>query len=171
MKSKGVSLWVFPEGTRSSSEASNMLPFKKGAFHLAVQAGVPIVPVVCENYWRLYRKGTLEEGSLRIRVLPPIPTQGLTPADVSQLAERTREQMLEVLREISAPVPGEAARESTPKPSTPAPPVAPTLEAESVVDVRDILPQGQPVDTTLHRSVTGSESEATDEDMVVVDRP
>jgi lysophosphatidate acyltransferase len=62
-----VSLWVFPEGTRSSSEAPNLLPFKKGAFHLAVQAGVPIIPVVCENYWRLYRKGTLEEGTLRIR--------------------------------------------------------------------------------------------------------
>ncbi|KAG8747081.1 1-acylglycerol-3-phosphate O-acyltransferase [Ceratobasidium sp. 414] len=171
MKSKGVSLWVFPEGTRSSSETPNMLSFKKGAFHLAVQAGVPIVPVVCENYWRLYRKGTLEEGSLRIRVLPPIPTHDLTPADVAQLAERTREQMLEVLREISVPVSGATARESTPKPSTPAPPVAPTLESESVVDVRDILPRGQPVGTTLHRSVTGSESEATDEDMVVVDRP
>jgi len=62
MKSKGVSLWVFPEGTRSSSEAPNLLAFKKGAFHLAVQAGVPIIPVVCENYWRLYRKDTLNEG-------------------------------------------------------------------------------------------------------------
>ncbi|KAG9120601.1 1-acylglycerol-3-phosphate O-acyltransferase [Ceratobasidium sp. 392] len=171
MKSKGVSLWVFPEGTRSSSEVPKMLPFKKGAFHLAVQAGVPIVPVVCENYWRLYRKGTLEEGSLRIRVLPPISTRGLSPADVTQLAERTREQMLDVLREISVAVPSE--RESTPKPSTPLPAVVPTLESESVVDVREILPEGKPMDasTTLHRSVTGSESEATDEDMVVVDRP
>ncbi|KAG8720453.1 1-acylglycerol-3-phosphate O-acyltransferase [Ceratobasidium sp. 395] len=174
MKSKGVSLWVFPEGTRSSSEASNMLPFKKGAFHLAVQAGVPIVPVVCENYWRLYRKGTLEEGTLRIRVLPPISTAGLTPADVTELAERTREQMLDVLREISVPVSGERGRrESTPKPSTPLPAVLPPMESESVVDVREMLPEGKPMDasTTLYRSVTGSESEATDEDMVVVDRP
>jgi lysophosphatidate acyltransferase len=69
-----VSLWVFPEGTRSSSESPNLLPFKKGAFHLAVQAGVPIVPVVCENYWRLYRKGTLEEGALRIKGSSSLPS-------------------------------------------------------------------------------------------------
>lgn len=43
-----------------------MLPFKKGAFHLAVQAGVPIVPVVCQNYWHLYHKGVLEPGKLKI---------------------------------------------------------------------------------------------------------
>jgi len=180
MKSKGVSLWVFPEGTRSSSESPNLLSFKKGAFHLAVQAGVPIVPVVCENYWRLYRKGTLEEGALRIRVLPPISTTGLTPADVTELAERTRETMLDTLREISVPV-DRRARESTPKPTTPAPvatpPLAPAPESESIVDVREMLPQGMATGyrddapTTLHRSVAGSESEATDEDMVVVDRP
>lgn len=173
MKSKGVSLWVFPEGTRSSSEAPNLLPFKKGAFHLAVQAGVPIVPVVCENYWRLYRKGTLDEGSLRIRVLPPIPTHGLTPADVTQLAERTREQMLEVLREISLPVSDikERVREETPKPSVIPPPV-PTPEpvSESMVDVREILPEGKPMESSTP-TLLGNESEATDEDMVVVDRP
>ncbi|KAF8759659.1 1-acylglycerol-3-phosphate O [Rhizoctonia solani] len=126
MKSKGVSnlpnwSWAhkftvdpgfamgIPEGTRSSSEKPDLLSFKKGAFHLAVQAGVPIVPVVCENYWRLYRKGTLEEGTLKIKVLPPILTKGLTAEDVTELAERTRESMLETLREISIPVLSDAA--------------------------------------------------------------
>jgi 1-acyl-sn-glycerol-3-phosphate acyltransferase len=37
MKRKGVSLWIFPEGTRSLRKEDEMLPFKKGAFHLAVQ--------------------------------------------------------------------------------------------------------------------------------------
>lgn len=176
MKSKAVSLWVFPEGTRASSEAPNLLQFKKGAFHLAVQAGVPIVPVVCENYWRLYRKGTLEEGTLRIRVLPPIPTKGLTAADVTQLAERTRESMLATLRDISAPYPSDA-RESTPKPSpAPVTPPVPVPESDSIVDIRDILPEGKSTQRAeppeaMHRSVPGSESEATDEDLVVVDRP
>lgn len=63
-----VSLWVFPEGTRSSSAEPELLPFKKGAFHLAVQAQVPIVPVVCENYHRLFDSKTrMEEGNLKIR--------------------------------------------------------------------------------------------------------
>ncbi|ELU38375.1 1-acylglycerol-3-phosphate O-acyltransferase [Rhizoctonia solani AG-1 IA] len=162
MKSKGVSLWVFPEGTRSSSEKPDLLSFKKGAFHLAVQAGVPIVPVVCENYWRLYRKGTLEEGTLKIKVLPPIPTKGLTAEDVTELAERTRESMLETLREISIPVLSDA-RESTPKPST-VPTPASVPESESIVDVRELLPQGknmsrEEVPTVSQRSVAGSESE------------
>ncbi|CAE6502047.1 unnamed protein product [Rhizoctonia solani] len=173
MKSKGISLWVFPEGTRSSSQVPNLLPFKKGAFHLAVQAGVPIVPIVCENYWRLYRKGTLEEGTLKIKVLPPIPTEGLTSTDVTELAERTRETMLATLRQISVSVPSDV-RESTPKPST-VPTPASVPESESIVDVREMLPQGiqkEESPAALHRSVTGSESEATtDEDLVVVDRP
>ncbi|CAE6396935.1 unnamed protein product [Rhizoctonia solani] len=174
MKSKGVSLWVFPEGTRSSSEAPDLLSYKKGAFHLAVQAGVPIVPVVCENYWRLYRKGVLDEGTLKIRVLPPIPTKDLTAADVTELAERTRESMLQTLKDISVRVPSDA-RESTPKPST-VPTPASVPESESIVDVRELLPEGKSTSreeapTASQRSVAGSESEATDEDMVVVDRP
>lgn len=44
------SVYMFPEGTRSYAKDPMLLPFKKGAFHLAVQAGVPIVPVVVANY-------------------------------------------------------------------------------------------------------------------------
>lgn len=44
------SVYMFPEGTRSYAKEPELLPFKKGAFHLAVQAGVPIVPVVVANY-------------------------------------------------------------------------------------------------------------------------
>ncbi len=43
-------VYMFPEGTRSYSKEPMLLPFKKGAFHLAVQAGVPIIPVVVANY-------------------------------------------------------------------------------------------------------------------------
>ncbi|KAI1143880.1 acyltransferase-domain-containing protein [Hypoxylon sp. FL0543] len=52
------SVYIFPEGTRSYSKEPELLPFKKGAFHLAVQAGVPIVPVVVANYSHvLYIRG------------------------------------------------------------------------------------------------------------------
>ena len=67
MKRQGLSLWMFPEGTRTLQEEPGMKPFKKGGFHLAVQSGIPIIPVVCENYWRLYRKGVFESGVLKIK--------------------------------------------------------------------------------------------------------
>lgn len=50
IRAKRQSVYMFPEGTRSYTKDPTLLPFKKGAFHLAVQAGVPIVPVVVANY-------------------------------------------------------------------------------------------------------------------------
>ena len=51
MRKEGLSVFIFPEGTRSYADGPEMGAFKKGAFHLAVKAGVPIVPVVAGNYW------------------------------------------------------------------------------------------------------------------------
>ncbi|KAF9266176.1 1-acylglycerol-3-phosphate O [Marasmius fiardii PR-910] len=107
MRKKRTSLWIYPEGTRNLSEVPDMLPFKKGGFHLAIQAGIPIVPVVSENYWHLYHKGHFEGGEARIRVLPPVPTTGMTAADVPELISKVRNQMLEALRDISSHVPAE----------------------------------------------------------------
>jgi len=67
MKSKGISLMMYPEGTRHNQEEPSLLPFKKGAFHLAVQAGIPIVPVICENYWRIYHKSVFDTGTIKLR--------------------------------------------------------------------------------------------------------
>jgi lysophosphatidate acyltransferase len=67
MKKLGTSLWMFPEGTRHCQEVPDMLPLKKGGFHLAVQAGIPIVPIVAENYWRMYHHGVFEEGRMKVR--------------------------------------------------------------------------------------------------------
>ena len=63
---KRQSVFIFPEGTRSNASEPVLLPFKKGAFHLAIQAKVPIVPVVAANYsgvlsikeWR-FRRGDI----------------------------------------------------------------------------------------------------------------
>lgn len=55
MREHKQSVFMFPEGTRSYSLKPDLLPFKKGAFHLAVKAQVPIVPVVVENYSHLLR--------------------------------------------------------------------------------------------------------------------
>lgn len=68
MKKKGVSLWIFPEGTRASHVEPTLLPFKKGAFHLAIQSQVPVVVVVCENYNRLFDGRTrFDSGRLKIK--------------------------------------------------------------------------------------------------------
>ena len=69
MKEKKMSIFIFAEGTRSNTPQPTMLPFKKGAFHLAVQGQFPIIPIVMENYNSLY-DGTskrFEAGELVIR--------------------------------------------------------------------------------------------------------
>ncbi|WWC85697.1 uncharacterized protein L201_000563 [Kwoniella dendrophila CBS 6074] len=148
MKKKGVSLWVFPEGTRASSAEPALLPFKKGAFHLAVQAQVPIVPVVVENYNRLFDgRSRFESGKLRIKVLPPIPTVGLTADDVTKLSEDTRERMLNALRDISEPGPSEKQ-------------TAQITEAEQFSDdVKNIEDQNK---KTVHLNVEGDQNNQED---------
>jgi lysophosphatidate acyltransferase len=69
------SVYMFPEGTRSYAKEPMLLPFKKGAFHLAVQAGVPIVPVVVANYSNiLYVQGwKFISGKIPIKGSPQMP--------------------------------------------------------------------------------------------------
>ncbi|KAK8055922.1 hypothetical protein PG993_001149 [Apiospora rasikravindrae] len=104
MKQLKQSVYMFPEGTRSYSKEPTLLPFKKGAFHLAVQAGVPIVPVVVANYSHvLYVKSFIfNSGKVPVKVLDPIPTTGLTAADVDELTRSTREVMLQELVALSS---------------------------------------------------------------------
>lgn len=67
MKAENTSLWIFPEGTRHLSPEPDMLPLKKGGFHLALNAGIPITPIVAENYWHLYHKGVFGSGTFTVR--------------------------------------------------------------------------------------------------------
>ncbi|KAJ5668993.1 1-acyl-sn-glycerol-3-phosphate acyltransferase [Penicillium macrosclerotiorum] len=97
------SVFIFPEGTRSYSDQPTLLPFKKGAFHLAVKAGVPIVPVVTENYSHVMSPRNLRfnAGTIKVKVLPPILTKDLTSADVDQLTLSTRESMLQTIKDMA----------------------------------------------------------------------
>ncbi|KAL4889209.1 hypothetical protein BDV59DRAFT_121408 [Aspergillus ambiguus] len=117
MRTHRHSVFIFPEGTRSYSDKPEMLSFKKGAFHLAVKAGVPIVPIVSENYSHILspRNVRFNSGTVKIKVLPPISTEGMTSADVDNLTKSTRESMLKTLLEMSAP---EQAADSTNAKST-----------------------------------------------------
>jgi 1-acyl-sn-glycerol-3-phosphate acyltransferase len=85
----GRSFAVFAEGTRASP--GSFLPFKKGAFYMAAQAGVPIVPVAIKNTDHLMGKGTGEAraGTIEMVMLPPLSTAGYsTDEDVKELVDR-----------------------------------------------------------------------------------
>lgn len=103
MVSARQSVFIFPEGTRSYAESPMLLPFKKGAFHLAVQAQVPIVPVVCANYDNVLnvKKRRFRPGTIDVSVLPPISTKGCTKEDVDGLVEKTRNAMMDELVRLS----------------------------------------------------------------------
>lgn len=102
MRDKRQSVFIFPEGTRSYYDRPDLLPFKKGAFHLAVQAQVPIVPMVCGNYSHVLNLKQMKfvSGRIPVRILPAIETKGLTSADVPELVEKVRNQMLVAIKEL-----------------------------------------------------------------------
>ena len=87
----GVSFAVFVEGTRA--KPGELLAFKKGAFYMARQAGVPVVPVAIRNSDVLMGKGTGEAraGTLEMVLLPPVETAGIeTDEDMSRLVASVR---------------------------------------------------------------------------------
>jgi len=85
-----VSVMIFPEGTRSRTD--ELLPFKDGAFHLAIQSRVPILPVAIAGTRSCMAKGSFafRHAHAKARVLAPIATEGLTLDDVPALRDRTR---------------------------------------------------------------------------------
>jgi putative phosphoserine phosphatase/1-acylglycerol-3-phosphate O-acyltransferase len=93
----GISLAMAPEGTRSATPTPG--PFKKGAFHIAVQAEVPVVPVVIRNAGDIMWRASLvaRPGTVDVAVLPPVPTVGLGPDEVDDLCDRVRQQFVATL--------------------------------------------------------------------------
>lgn len=107
IKSKNIKLWVFPEGTRRNT--GQLHPFKKGAFHMAVDAQIPILPVVFSSYSTFLDDDNkrLDSGHVIISTLPPISTAGATKTDVEDLMHRTYNAMNQVYEMTS----GEIAEE------------------------------------------------------------
>jgi lysophosphatidate acyltransferase len=104
MKERQKSIFVFVEGTRSHFGKPGLLPFKKGAFQLASQTGYPIVPVVFSDQAPVYhaKKSHLVGGTLRVKFLPPVYAPGVSELD--QFIDKVRDNMLQELIEISAPM-------------------------------------------------------------------
>lgn len=93
IKSNQIKLWVFPEGTRRNT--GEIHPFRKGAFHVALDAQLPILPVVFSSYRTFLdeKNKRLNSGRVIISTLPPIPTHGLSKTDMDALMQRTYEVM------------------------------------------------------------------------------
>jgi 1-acyl-sn-glycerol-3-phosphate acyltransferase len=89
----GSSVAIFPEGTRSRD--GNLGPFKKGGFHLALRAGVPIVPVGIRGALQVMPRGSLilRRGPVTIEIGEPIPVAGLSALDRDSLLERVRNEV------------------------------------------------------------------------------
>jgi len=97
---RGMPVMIFPEGTRSKT--ADLLPFKDGAFRLAIETGADILPMAVagtkdalpKHSWRFgFSKGLVHVGE-------PISTEGLTLNDLPDLRERARDAVAELLTEI-----------------------------------------------------------------------
>jgi 1-acyl-sn-glycerol-3-phosphate acyltransferase len=87
---KKVSVMIFPEGTRSNT--AEMRPFKDGAFRLAIEQRVPVLPIAVAGTRHAMAKGSFRfrKAVASCRVLPPVETDGLTLDDLPVLRERVR---------------------------------------------------------------------------------
>ncbi len=97
---RGASVAIFPEGTRSKD--GEIRRFKAGAFLLAKELGVPILPVVMDGTRTLMRPNLLFNwgNRIRIRVLPPVSADEVAASEVHELMERTNAAMCDALRRM-----------------------------------------------------------------------
>ncbi len=98
--SRGVSVAIFPEGTRSDD--GQIHRFKTGAFSLAKDNGAGILPVVLDGTDNLIREGwkIAPRHTFTVRVLEPVSAEEVSRSDIRELAERVRERMIEARNEI-----------------------------------------------------------------------
>lgn len=101
IKKRGISIWMFPEGTRSKGRG--LLPFKTGAFKAAIAAGVPIVPI-CVSDTNDIKLNRLNNGHMIVEMLSPIETKNLRKEDARTLMEQCYQQMSEKIAQINLEV-------------------------------------------------------------------
>jgi 1-acyl-sn-glycerol-3-phosphate acyltransferase len=101
LEKESPTIIMFPEGTRSAS--GELQPFKKGAFVLAIQAGVDVVPAAIAGSREIMRKGSLliRPGTIRVKFGEPISVDGLGHEDRNQLTDRARQSLVSL--QASAP--------------------------------------------------------------------
>ncbi|MCX8649994.1 1-acylglycerol-3-phosphate O-acyltransferase [Gilliamella sp. B2776] len=101
IQNRGISIWMFPEGTRSRGRG--LLPFKTGAFKAAIAAGVPIVPI-CVSETNNIKLNRFNNGYRIVEMLDPIETKHLHKKDAKALMEECYAQMSNKIVHINAEV-------------------------------------------------------------------
>ncbi|MCP5090028.1 MAG: HAD-IB family hydrolase [Gammaproteobacteria bacterium] len=111
MRVEGKSVCLSPEGTRAAT--IRLGSFKKGAFHLAMQAGVPIVPIVIQNSGDVQPKGDIlyHPGTVEVEVLPPVDTSQWSVDAIDDHVADVRAMYLQALEQEP-----ESRKQSSPKP-------------------------------------------------------
>ena len=101
IKSSDVSVWMFPEGTRSRGRG--LLPFKTGAFHAAMGAEVPVIPIVCSSTRHL-KLNRWDNGHVIVEMLPPVSYEEYKDKSVRDLSNQCYEAMKVKLEELDKEV-------------------------------------------------------------------
>lgn len=98
MQRDGTSVWIAPEGTRSTS--GELGKFKRGGFHLAIDAGLRILPVVVDGSLRIHRAGERrvhKHQTVSVTIRPPFDAPAFGRARADELMDRVRSSILEAL--------------------------------------------------------------------------
>ncbi|ACS87368.1 1-acylglycerol-3-phosphate O-acyltransferase [Musicola paradisiaca] len=102
IKERHISVWMFPEGTRSRGRG--LMPFKTGAFHAAISAGVPIVPICVSTTHGKIKLNRWNNGHAIVEMLPPIDTSAYGKDQVRELAIYCHEVMAAKIAELDEEV-------------------------------------------------------------------
>ena len=102
MRAKKLAVWIFPEGTRSRGRG--LMPFKMGAFHTALQAGVNVVPTVISNTHQQVKLNRWDNGEVIVEMLPPIDITQYKKREIRRLMNDARAIMLEKYKQLNAEV-------------------------------------------------------------------
>lgn len=102
LRHKQTSIWVFPEGTRNYGK--DLLPFKKGAFHIAKQAQAPIIPICASSYGRHVDLNKWRAGTILVRVLAPVEGRLTDDKSITELRDELHQVMKETVAALDAEV-------------------------------------------------------------------
>jgi 1-acyl-sn-glycerol-3-phosphate acyltransferase len=122
----GISLVIFPEGTRSSN--GNLLPFKRGGLLLAVRTQTPIVPVTISGSWAILPKGDwrIRGGQIEVTVGAPVSVKNYRPGTLRALSAHVQELIennLQTTSQLKTPKSGEEQSSTA---------IGPTMEKRTV---------------------------------------